>query len=151
MHPRLLIIGTVPYNTKSTSRAFDAYFHYWEKENIAQIFSNTKRPCKGHCGTLYQITDHRMLQRWQGKKIETGVIFNYDELEDEWTDTDLEVKGDTAKAAYKFGRKHSPLTHLLRGLLWRKKFWCTEKLNKWMDAFRPECVFLAFSDDNSIT
>ena len=147
MHPRLLIIGTVPYNTKSTSRAFDAYFHYWEKENIAQIFSNTKRPCKGHCGTLYQITDHRMLQRWQGKKIETGVIFNYDELEDEWKDTDLEVKGDTAKAAYKFGRKHSPLTHLLRGLLWRKKFWCTKKLNKWMDDFKPECIFLAFSDD----
>ena len=42
MHPRVLIVGTVPYNRKSTSRAFDAYFHYWEKENIAQIFSNTK-------------------------------------------------------------------------------------------------------------
>ena len=47
MHPRVLIVGTVPYNTKSTSRAFDAYFHYWEKENIAQIFSNTKKPCRG--------------------------------------------------------------------------------------------------------
>ena len=46
MHPRVLIVGTVPYNTKLTSRAFDAYFHYWEKENIAQIFSNTKKPCK---------------------------------------------------------------------------------------------------------
>ena len=46
MHPRVLIVGTVPYNQKSTSRAFDAYFHYWEKENIAQIFSNTKKPCK---------------------------------------------------------------------------------------------------------
>ena len=68
MHPRVLIVGTVPYNTKSTSRAFDAYFHYWEKENIAQIFSNTKKPCKGHCETLFQITDHRVLQRWMGKK-----------------------------------------------------------------------------------
>ena len=54
MHPRVLIVGTVPYNTKSTSRAFDAYFHYWEKENIAQIFSNTKKPCKGHCETLFR-------------------------------------------------------------------------------------------------
>lgn len=26
MHSRVLIVGTVPYNTKSTSRAFDAYF-----------------------------------------------------------------------------------------------------------------------------
>ena len=147
MHPRLLIVGTVPYNTKSTSRAFDAYFHYWEKENIAQIFSNTKKPCKGHCGTLYQITDHRMLRRWLGKKIDTGVIFRYEELEDEWTDNDLELGSEKAEAAYKFGRKHTPFTHLARGLLWRKRFWCAEKLNQWLDDFQPECVFLAFSDD----
>ena len=147
MHPRLLIVGTVPYNTKSTSRAFDAYFHYWEKENIAQIFSNTKKPCKGHCGTLFQITDHRMLKRWLGKRIETGVIYNYDDLDDEWINTDLELNNEAAEAAYRFGRKHTPFTHLLRGLLWRKKFWCSKKLNDWLDRFSPECVFLAFSDD----
>lgn len=147
MHPRLLIVGTVPYNTKSTSRAFDAYFHYWEKENIAQIFSNTKKPCKGHCETLYQITDHRMLQRWMGKKINTGVIFHYDDLMDEWTDTSLELDSEAAEVAYKFGKKHTPFTHLLRGLLWCRRYWCTEKLNEWLDEFRPECVFLAFSDD----
>ena len=147
MHPRLLIVGTVPYNTKSTSRAFDAYFHYWEKDNIAQVFSNTKKPCKGHCETLFQITDHRMMQRWMGKKIDTGVIYHHDELEDEWTDTDLELGSEAAEAAYRFGRKHTPFTHLMRGLLWRKRFWCTDKLNRWLDEFEPECVFLAFSDD----
>lgn len=147
MHPRVLIVGTVPYNVKSTSRAFDAYFHNWEKENLAQIFSNTKKPCKGHCGTLFQITDNRILKRWLGKRVETGVVFNYDELDTAWKDNDLELNDAAAEAAYKFGRKHTPLTHLLRGLLWRKRFWCTEKLNDWLDTFEPECVFLAFSDD----
>ena len=147
MHPKLLIVGTVPYNTKSTSRAFDAYFHEWEKENIAQVFSNTKKPCKGHCGTLFQITDHRILKRWMGKHIETGCEFRFEDLEDEWKDTNSELGSEAAEVAYKFGRKHTPLTHLLRGLLWRKRFWCTEKLNLWLDAFSPECVFLAFSDD----
>ena len=70
-HPRLLIVGTIPYNTKDSSRAFEAYFHNWEKENIAQIFSDPKTPVKGHCGTLFQITDYRLLQRWKGKKVET--------------------------------------------------------------------------------
>ncbi|MBO4693928.1 MAG: glycosyltransferase [Clostridia bacterium] len=144
---RVMIIGTVPYNKKSTSRAFDAYFHYFQKENIAQIFSNTKKPCKGHCGTLFQITDQRMLKRWLGKRIETGLIYNYDELEDEWNDTDLELDSGAAEKAYRIGRKHTPFTHLLRGVLWQKRFWCTEKLNKWLDEFGPECVFLAFSDD----
>lgn len=147
MHPRVLIVGTVPYNTKSTSRAFDAYFHNWEKENIAQIFSNTKRPCKGHCETLFQIADYRLLQRWMGKNVDTGVIYHYEELDTEWKDNDLELGDTKVESAYKFGRKHTPATHLLRGILWRKRFWCTEKLNKWLDDFKPECVFLAFSDD----
>ena len=48
MHPRVLIVGTVPYNTKSTSRAFDAYFHYWEKrEYCADILPNTKEAVQG--------------------------------------------------------------------------------------------------------
>lgn len=147
LHRRVIIVGTVPYNEKSTSRAFDAYFHFWERENIAQIFSNTKKPCKGHCNTLFQITDYRILQRWLGKKIDTGVIYNYDELDVEWKDNNLEIGNTKAESFYKFGGKHTCFTHLLRGLLWRKKFWCTEKLNAWLDEFSPECVFLAFSDD----
>ena len=146
-HPRVLIVGTVPYNEKSTSRAFDAYFHNWEKENLAQIFSNTKKPCKGHCGTLYQITDQRILHCWIGRREDTGVIFKYEELTDAWTNTDLEVGSNVIVDAYKIGSRHTPFTHLMRGLLWRKKFWCTKKLNDWLDEFRPECVFLAFSDD----
>ncbi|MBO4219616.1 MAG: hypothetical protein J5933_01665 [Clostridia bacterium] len=147
MHPRVLIVGTVPYNVQSTSRAFDAYFHYWEKENIAQIFSNAKTPCKGHCGTLYQITDHQLVERWTGRTKETGRIFNYDELPDRWENGELEVGSRSIKKAYSIGSRHTPATHLLRGLLWRKKYWCTEKLNRWLDEFRPECVFLAFSND----
>lgn len=147
MHPRVLIVGTVPYNKKSTSRAFEAYFHNWEKEHLAQIFSNTKKPCKGHCGTLFQITDQRILKRWLSPKVKTGKIFEYDQLADAWADNSLEVDSAATEAAYRLGAKHTPLTHLLRGLLWRKRFWCTTELNAWLDDFRPECVFLSFSDD----
>jgi len=144
---RVLIVGTVPYNTNSTSRAFDAYFHNWEKENLAQIFSHTRQPCKGHCGTLYQITDHRMLHRWFDSKCCTGKQFTYEELEEEWKDEDQALKSSTIQNAYKIGRRHTAFTHLLRGILWRKRFWCTPELNKWLDEFNPECVFLSFSDD----
>ena len=147
MKPKILIVGTVPYNQNSTSRAFDAYFHYFSKENLAQIFSNTKTPCKGHCGTLYQITDYQMLQRWKHQSKETGKIFYYDDLPNEWKDNnDLEINSEEARRAYKLGRKHTPLIYLLRGMLWRKKYWCTPKLIKWLDNFRPDCVFLSFSD-----
>ncbi len=147
MQPRVLIVGTVPYNQKSTSRAFDAYFHYWAKENLRQVFSNTKKPCKGHCSSLFQITDQRMLKRWFNKKIETGIIYNYDDLDVEWKSNDIELDSKVAKMGYSIGSKHTPLTHLIRGIIWRKKFWCTKKLDKWLDSFKPDVVFLAFSDD----
>ena len=147
MHPKVLIVGTVPYNRQSTSRAFDAYFHNWEKQNLRQVFSNTKKPAKGHCGSLFQITDYRILERWKGKKCETGVEYKYEELEDSWVDNDLEIDSKSYQNAYKVGRMHNSATHFLRGILWRKKFWCTPKFNKWLEEFSPDCVFLSFSDD----
>lgn len=144
---RVLIVGTVPYNKKSTSRAFESYFSYWEKDKLAQIFSNTKKPCKGHCATLYQITDKRILDAWFHKDVEPGVVYSYENLSDEWDNTDLEIGAGVTSKMYKIGGKHTPLTHLVRGVLWRKKYWCTDKLNAWLDEFSPECVFLSFSDD----
>ena len=146
-HPRLLIVGTTPYSTKDQSRSFDAFFHYWEKENIAQIFCKQQSPVKGHCGTLFQITDYRMLLRWKGKRIKTGQVYNYEDLPDSNESSQRTDETAQAPVAYKFGLRHSPLTHLLRGLLWRKCFWCTKELNDWLDEFKPECVFLSFSDD----
>ena len=147
MHRRILIVGTVPYNKNMTSRTFDAYFHNWEKENIRQIFSNTKTPVKGHCGSLYQITDQYLLKKRLGKINEIGKIFNYNELPDDWQNNDLEVSNAFVDKLYKIGSRDTSIKHLARKWLWKKKYWNTEKLNNWLDEFKPECVFLAFSDD----
>ena len=146
-HNRVIIVGTIPYNKNTSSRAFDAYFHNWEKKNLRQIFSNTKKPVKGHCESLYQITDQRMLKKWLHNIDEVGYVYHYDELPEDWINNDLEVGSKTTNFLYKMGSKDSPLKYILRGILWKNKFWNTEKLNQWLDEFNPECVFLAFSDD----
>lgn len=146
-HNRVIIVGTIPYNKNTSSRAFDAYFHNWEKENLCQIFSNTKTPVKGHCGSLYQITDERLLKKWLHKIDEVGVIYEDKDLPIDWDSNDLEVGSKVVDKLYKIGSKDSPLKYILRGILWKEKYWNTKKLNKWLDEFKPECVFLAFSDD----
>lgn len=146
-HHRVLIVGTIPFNKNTSSRAFDAYFHNWEKENLRQIFSNTKTPVKGHCGSLYQITDQRLLKRRLNKIDEVGVIFRDVDLPEDWKDNDLEVGSSFISFLYKIGSKDTPLKYLLRKWLWKKKYWNTKKLENWLDEFQPECVFLAFSDD----
>lgn len=147
MEPKILIVGTVPYNKKSTSRAFDSYFHYWKRENLAQIFSNTKEPTKGHCAKLYQITDQRILKKWFNIIKEPGREYLYENLKEEWTSNDLEVKNPIVNKLYRIGSKKNSLVYLMRGLLWRKKLWCTKDFNLWVEKFKPDCIFLAFSDD----
>lgn len=147
--PRLLIVGTVPYNRQSTSRAFDAYFHNWPHQNLAQVFSNAAEPLKGHCGQLFQITDKMMLNRWWHHNATVGRIYLRENLKDE-TESGIEYSpslvGKNSKL-HRFGARHTPLTHLLRKALWRKKYWNTPEFNKWLENFKPECVFLSFSND----
>lgn len=145
MHPKVLIVGTSPYSTSGTSRTFDAYFHFWEKDRVAQIFSRNWVPNKGHCSELYQITDAQLLKRWLHQTKETGTIYYYDELEEQ---NGIQEVQDTASVGklYSLGTKHSPIVEILRKVLWRKKYWCTPKLNEWLDDFHPECVVYSFSN-----
>lgn len=148
MKPRVLIVGTVPYNPKSTSRAFASYFGNWEKNKIRQIFSNTEEPVKGHCSELYQITDARMLKKLFKKSITVGKRYSYDDLSEsasEFADNGKENR--LIIHLYKMGRKKTPFIYLIRHVIWKKKNWNTKDLNDWLDDFKPECVFLSFSDD----
>lgn len=147
MHPKVLIVGTVPYNRQMTSRAFESYFSNWEKENLIQFFSNPLEPIKGHCSSLYQITDKMLLRKRLHPGEMIGKIYRYEELGDE-LNMDISAENNSLiYKLYKLGSRKSPLNYLMRGWLWKQKYWCTEKLNEWMDEFQPECIFLAFSDD----
>jgi len=147
MSRRVLIVGTVPYNKRSTSRAFESYFHGWEKKDLAQVFSHAKAPTKGHCDTFYQITDYRVLKKRMRKLSEAGIVYYDKDLMDEWNSEEVEIDNKAYKKVYKFGKRKTALTHYLRKLLWNKKSWCTKQFNEWLDKFNPECVFLSFSDD----
>ena len=142
MDTRILIVGTVPYNESATSRAFDSYFHGWDRSCLAQIFSDPRIPPRGHCGSLYQITDRRMLDRWLDRHTKVGRAFRWEDCEEASPQMD-----SLTRRLYRWGRRKTPLIYLLRGLLWRDAFWHTEELDAWLEEFRPECVFLSFSDD----
>lgn len=147
MKPKILIVGTVPFNSKSTSRAFESYFSKWERDRVAQIFSNTKTPTKGHCETLFQITDQRLVHKRFNRELEVGKIYDYKYLPNEWEDTNLEVDSKIFSKMYMWGSKKRPLVYLIRQEVWKKKYWRSDKLDKWLDDFKPDCVFLSFSDD----
>ncbi len=145
-HPRVIILQTTPYSTNNSSRSLDSYFHFWEKDKVRQIFSRNWKPQKGHCGELYQITDANLVKRWLHRITETGEIYRYDDLEEQGT-SDIIEDTEAVAIGYRIGRLHTPLVELFRGLLWRKKYWCTRQLIEWLDEYNPEVVFYNFSNN----
>ena len=147
MHPKVLIIMTRPYTTSGSSRSLDAYFHFWERDRVAQIFCANWIPNKGHCGEMYQITDASLAKRWLHRigTDEIGKVYKYSEMRNE--DGNEEIQDSSAIGfSYKIGKKHTPFVELLRGLLWQKKYWCTPKLNKWLDSYKPDVILWNFSN-----
>ncbi|MGD6730448.1 MAG: hypothetical protein ACPKMZ_05190 [Pleomorphochaeta sp.] len=147
MNKKILIIGTVPYNEQSTSRAFLSYFSEIKMEQLAQIFSDPHIPPKGHCGTFYQITDKNLLERYLKSNITTGKIYYSKDLINLNLSKDFENKSNIISILYKIGKNKIPIIYLLRKLLWKKKYWYTSKLINWVESFSPDCIFLSFSDD----
>lgn len=145
MEPRVLIVMTTPYSTSDSSRTLDAYFHFWSKENVAQIFSRNWIPNKGHCGQLFQITDERLLRRWVNSKTQVEKIYNHEDLENQSGNTVIQSKS-LIKIGYKFGATHSSVIELLRRGLWKKNKWCTDELNAWLDDYKPEVIVWNFSN-----
>lgn len=144
--PRVLIIQTTPYSTNSSSRSLDSYFHFWEKDRVRQVFSRNWKPQKGHCSELFQITDSDLLKCWFHRKKNIGNIYEYENLEEQGSSTILE-ESNLISRSYKLGRSHTPTIELLRGLLWRKKYWCSKRLIQWLDDYKPELVFYNFTNN----
>lgn len=120
------------------SRALESYFHQFNYDNLAQIFSDARTPCKGHCNKLFQITDKRLFKARFSKKIKIGKEYLRDCLDDEW------------KAMQKktFKPKHKgPLYRLLRKWIWNKKYWDTPELEDFVRNLKPNYIFIGFSKD----
>ena len=145
-HPRVIIIQTTPYSKNNSSRSLDSYFHYWEQDKVRQIFSRNWKPQRGHCGELFQITDSELLKKWLHKPVEVGKIYRYEEL-DEQGNSQVINDGELSSEGYKLGRSHTPLIELLRGTLWRNKYWCTDSLVRWLDGYKPEMIFYNFTNN----
>ena len=144
--PRVIIIQTTPYSTNNSSRSLDSYFHYWERNKVRQIFSRNWKPQKGHCAELYQIKDSDLLKKWLHRPVDVGTIYRYEDLDEQGT-SQVQYDGDLTSQGYKIGRSHTPTIELLRGMLWRKKYWCTDKLVKWLDDYKPELIFYNFTNN----
>jgi hypothetical protein len=140
---KILILGTVLFNQNNQSRAFESYFSSSEKIQLAQFFSNSQITQTSNVSTFFQITDLMLLKKWLGDKSDCGITKN-----------DFLKKNKLNKPSnnfvgflYSLGKIKLPFFRILRKILWKKKFWNNKKFIQWVENFKPDLLFLSFSDD----
>ena len=141
----ILIIGSQPFNPSNQSRMYSSFFDGWPKDKLAQIFSDRSAPIKGHCSTLFQITDKMMVKKFFNYAYQPGTIYDFEKLND--SNVDNFNKGMLKIGSYRFKIRKNGFFHLMRGLLWRGGKWYTANLEKWIETFKPEMLFLCLHND----
>lgn len=138
----LIVSHNVFSKTESMGKTLSSYFNGFDAKDLAQFYIHSQVPTVPLCKRYYRITDKEAVKSIIGFPV--GTIYNENSIEltrpDPMTDT-----GITAKI-YQKGRDRTPLIYLLRNLWWKLSRWNSRKLNKWIDDFKPDCVFLASGD-----
>lgn len=138
---KILIISALPYDVSSSTRAFRTYFSSIDKNNLAQIYTNTRDPKFEFCDRFCQITDKRMFKRLFNKKINPCVFFSSNGC-------DLINSCSAPNNKTTIFKKDVGFFHLIRNKIWKKRNWFTPELQKWIEDFNPDCVF--YHNSNSI-
>lgn len=139
--PRILIIGTLPYNPNESSRALDTYFHNWPNSHLRMIYSNTNPPFNDFCSSYYQITDFDVFRSYF-KRGMVGRIYRSPGADN--TNLNNQKK---ERLLIKILKKKNVFRFYIRNLLWSRKRWLSNSLEKWVEEFQPEIIYLCFSDD----
>lgn len=140
---RILIIGTLPFYKSAQSREFETYFSQIEEQSLKQIFITSSNPVKGYCSELFQLTDRIVFKRRIAKEAD-GIVYHNSDLPNE--DTTHLFKTNDGKIAGLI-KKSDILKRLVRNIIWREKYWKTQKLLSWVDSFKPNVIYLSWSND----
>lgn len=135
-YPHVLIVSNNSISkTGSNGRSLANLFLGWPKDCLAQFCISTDEPDYGVCDNYYLVTDKSALDGFlHFRKAKRCSI-----------DANLYSKGNSKMTAKKVVSK-SPLTVIVRNLIWQPKRWKSYSFDKWIDDFNPELILLMNTD-----
>lgn len=140
---RVLIIShNVFSSTQSMGKTLSAYFHGFSTGELAQFYIHNQIPTSNICQSYYRVTDKDAIKSIIGFRV--GKSFSKNDIDE----CRIDARGDTGitAAIYQKARLRTPFTYIIRNLWWRLSHWNNKRLRKWLDSFKPECVFFASGD-----
>lgn len=128
---RVLIISPGPFcKTDNDGQTLEDIFSGWDKNCIAQFYIQPLMADTQFCSRYFCISDKQVLCKLLGKKWYRNESPNF-----------VKHKNNLKKIV------KTPITLILRNILWEISPWDDGQLNKWIDSFAPEVLFFEIGDN----
>lgn len=138
----LIISHNVFSKMESMGKTLASYFDGFDSNNLAQFYIHSQIPTLPICKNYFRMTDKEAIKSILGGHI--GNVF--DEKSIDLSRSDARTDSGLTAKIYQKGRARTPLIYLMRNLWWKLSRWNNKKFNKWIDDFKPDCVFFASGD-----
>lgn len=143
MDKKVLIISRNAWsNNISTGNTLSNLFEGWDPSSIANIYCRSEKIDNQICKKYYQITEKQLIKSMIGRDMAGKEV-----LLTEMDNTKEEKNIENNKKVYSFFRKFKLTIFLwIRELIWLFGNWKNERINNYLEDFKPEIVFMPIYD-----
>lgn len=129
---KILVISPGPFSTTDNDgQTLEDIFCKWDKDKMAQFYTQDIRPDFNFCSRYYRLSDRGVL-----KKLLRMPYNPYPSIE-QIGNTNLKTRG----------LRKTPLSMIARNWLWSLSPWCDKSFNEWIESFSPDVIFFEIGDN----
>lgn len=138
--PRVLIPSINVWQDTGAVRTLPEIFSCWDKEQVAQIYTKAGMPATSVCNRFFRINENAVMKSVFRRSTCTScqVENSFGEL----SDTEKQELNKQAQRYSSDNRRHSSLMALLREFVWLFGKWKTAELDRFVDDFDPDILFV---------
>lgn len=136
--PKVLVISLNEWRSESGISTLTDIFRFWNKDQLAQLYTKTSLPNTPICDSFFQISENAIIKsvfnrRPVGKRVENTREYN-----------EAEAKAvEAEKNLYLHARKkHSWLMTIARECVWKLGCWKTKALDNFIQEEAPDMYFV---------
>lgn len=127
-------------DTNSTGNTMSNFWGDYEADKIANIYCRAAKPNNKVCKKYYSISEKDIFNGIFKLNHQVGLAFDYDGFTSTYQHDLTDIKNE--ERIYGFFRKNTSIIALWgQELLWAVGNWRNEKLNHFLDEFKPDIIF----------
>ncbi len=136
--PKVLVVSINPWRDNTGINTLIGFFQCWEKKRIAQIYTKSALPDTEVCENFFRISENAVMKSLLRPGISTG-----QRVENQ--PSRAVAEGETAEQRL-YGASRGGFSRILlslcRELVWKLGRWKTRELDRFLEDFDPEVLFL---------